>query len=79
MRTYYFTTIKHIHDDYPALVRNHEYQITITGVKGFGTPVYDPEQIIIPEIPEDQDALNLAAEIKVLAWNVITQEVELGF
>ena len=77
--TYYFTTIKHISADYPALVRNHEYQITITGVKGFGTPVYDPEQIIIPEIPEDQDALNLAAEIKVLAWNVITQNVELGF
>lgn len=77
--TYYFTTIKHIDNEYPALVRNHEYQITITGVKGFGTPVYDPEQIIIPEIPEDQDALNLAAEIKVLAWNVITQEVELGF
>lgn len=77
--TYYYTTIKHINDNYPALVRNHEYQITITGVKGFGTPVYDPEQIIIPEIPEDQDALNLAAEINVLAWNVITQNVELGF
>ena len=77
--TYYYTTIKHIDSDYPALVRNHEYQITITGVKGFGTPVYNPEMIIIPEIPEDQDALNLAAEIKVLAWNVITQEVELGF
>ncbi len=77
--TYYYTTIKHIDSNYPALVRNHEYQITITGVKGFGTPVYDPEMIIIPEIPEDQDALNLAAEINVLAWNVITQEVELGF
>jgi hypothetical protein len=51
----------------------------VTGVKGFGTPVYDPEQVIIPEIPEDQDALNLAADINVLSWNVITQEVELGF
>lgn len=77
--TYYFTTIKHISADYPALVRNHDYQIKVTGVKGFGTPVYDPEQVIIPEIPEDQDALNLAAEINVLSWNVITQEVELGF
>jgi hypothetical protein len=77
--TYYFTTIQHVENAPAALVRNHEYQITVTGVKGFGTPVYDPAQIIIPEIPDPQDALNLAAQINVLSWNIISQDVVLGF
>lgn len=77
--TYYYTTINHIDAAAPAIVRNHEYQITVSGVKGFGTPVYDPEQIIIPEPVDPQDALNLAAEINVLSWNIISQDVVLGF
>lgn len=77
--TYYYTTINHIDAAAPAIVRNHEYQISVSGVKGFGTPVYDPEQIIIPEPVDPQDALNLAAQINVLSWNVISQDVVLGF
>lgn len=77
--TYYYATIQHIDANAPAIVRNHEYQITVSGVKGYGTPVYDPNQIIIPEPVDPQDALNLAAEINVLSWNVISQDVTLGF
>jgi hypothetical protein len=77
--TYYYTTINHIDAAAPAIVRNHEYQITVSGVKGFGTPVYDPDQIIIPEPVDPQDALNLAAQINVLSWNVVSQDVTLGF
>lgn len=77
--TYYYTTIQHIQGAAPAIVRNHEYQINVTGVKGFGTPVYDPSQIIIPEPVDPQDALNLAAQINVLSWNIVSQDVTLGF
>ena len=80
--TYYYTTILHNiseDGDTPGIVRNHEYQINVKGVKGFGTPVYDPSQIIIPEPVDPQDALNLAAEINVLSWNIVSQDVTLGF
>ena len=79
--TYYYTTILHNiseDGDTPGIVRNHEYQINVKGVKGFGTPVYDPSQIIIPEPVDPQDALNLAAEINVLSWNIVSQDVVLG-
>lgn len=75
--TYYYTTIKHLGGT-EGIVRNHEYQITVTGVKGFGTPVYNPEEVIIPEEPS-QDALNIAAEINILSWNIVSQDVQLGF
>lgn len=76
--TYYFVTINHVEGAAPAIVRNHQYQINVTGVKGFGTPVYDPSQVIIPEIPDEQDALNLTARINVLSWNIVSQDVVLG-
>ena len=76
--TYYYVTISHVEGAAPAIVRNHQYQINVTGVKGFGTPVYDPSQIIIPEPVDPQDALNLAAQINVLSWNIVSQDVVLG-
>ena len=76
--TYYYVTINHVEGADPAIVRNHQYNVNVTGVKGFGTPVYDPSQIIIPEPVDPQDALNLAAQINVLSWNIVSQDVVLG-
>lgn len=76
--TYYYVTINHVEGAAPAIVRNHQYNVTVKGVMGFGTPVYDPSQIIIPEPVDPQDALNLAAEINVLSWNIVSQDVVLG-
>lgn len=80
--TYYYTLIKHYMVDNTQLygmVRNHVYDVNITGVTGFGTPVYDPyNHIITPEPPKEQDGFSLAAEIKVLAWAVVENNVELG-
>ena len=52
--TYYYTPIKHLGDagklgEY-GIVRNHSYQVTIQNIKGFGTPVYNPDQEIDPMI-----------------------------
>jgi len=82
-RTYYFTDIKHLGEEESAgeygIVRNHVYDIAITGLMGYGTPVWDEDEIIIPEIPVDQPALNLAAQINILAWRLVSQDVQLGF
>ena len=79
--TYYYTLIKHYmagNTQLYGMVRNHVYDVNITGVTGFGTPVYEPEQVIVPEPPKKQDGFSLAAEIKVLSWAVVDNNVELG-
>lgn len=80
---YYTTTIRHLASDnsktaYYGVVRNHIYDITISDIVGFGTPVYDPnEEIDHPETPED-DASYLAARVNILSWKVVPYNVTLG-
>lgn len=77
---YYYTTIKHLGKkgklgEY-GIVRNHSYQISLNSIKGFGTPVYNPEKIIVPAIPSN-DKTYLAAKINVLSWRVVPSTVDL--
>ena len=77
---YYYTTIKHLGKkgklgEY-GIVRNHSYQISLNSIKGFGTPVYDPNKIIVPTVPSD-DKTYLAAKINVLSWRVVSSTVNL--
>lgn len=93
-KTYYHTTIKHTLNNLTkdGVVRNHLYDISLTGVSGLGTPIpgsssddedddpgeEDPEdKPINPEDPDEEESF-LAAEINILSWNVIGQNVELG-
>ena len=80
-RTYYYTPIKHQTvgtDNYYGVVRNHVYNVKITGISGYGTPVSDPEQAIeIPEKPVDDKSF-LAAEVVILDWKVVNNDVELN-
>ena len=74
---YYYIDI--VHDtttDTPVygLVRNHWYKLTLNSLSGLGTPVYDPNKVIITETP-DTDASFIAAEINVLAWRMVEQGV----
>lgn len=78
--TYYYTPIQHLGTpgklgEY-GIVRNHSYQVTIQNIKGFGTPVYNPDQEIDPMIPSDENTY-LAASIKVLSWRVVSSNVDL--
>lgn len=76
-RTYYYYEIMHNKEaGQPGVVRNHIYKTTITGIKGLGTPVYDPEQTIIPEKPDDNDHY-VAAEINILSWHVVSNDYNL--
>ncbi len=93
-KTYYHTTIKHTLNSLTkdGVVRNHLYKVNLTGVTGLGTPIpgtssTDPgddpddddpdDKPIDPEDPKDENSY-LAAEINILSWNVIDQNVELG-
>lgn len=79
--TYYYTPIRHLAETkdkwgYYGVVRNHSYRITINTISGFGTPVYNPDEIIDPVIPKDTETF-LAARINVLSWRVVTSSVDL--
>ena len=72
--TYYYLPIKHLGTagtpgEY-GVVRNHIYDIQITGIKGLGTPVYKGDKAIITDKPGDQKAY-IAAQIYILSWRVV--------
>lgn len=81
-KAYYYVPIRHLGTDetavgYYGVVRNHFYKINLNGIKGFGTPVYDPKKEIDPTVPYYSDTY-LAARVKVLQWRIVNQNVSLG-
>lgn len=80
-RAYYYVPIKHLENtggiaEY-GIVRNHFYKITLTGITGFGTPVYDPDKVVEPAVPTYENTF-LAARVQVLQWRVVNQNASLG-
>lgn len=79
--TYYYFDIRHLGEvegepGYVGVVRNHLYNSRLTSLVGLGTPVYDPGETIYPEKPEEDDTY-IAAEIKILSWRVVSNDIEL--
>lgn len=82
-KTYYYIPIRHLGTTetkpaYYGVVRNHVYQITISDMQGFGTPVVKEDETIIPTKPEYDDTY-LAAKINVLSWRVVKQNADLDY
>ena len=80
-KAYYYVPIKHLGNtgevaEY-GIVRNHFYKITLSGIKGFGTPVYNPDQVVKPVVPTYDDTY-LAARVQVLQWRIVNQSASLG-
>lgn len=82
--TYYTVDVRHLAPEGSGkagefgVVRNHSYQINITGIEGFGTPIYNMEQeIVSPEDPADHESY-IASEVKILAWRLVSQNAVLG-
>lgn len=59
-----------------GVVRNHVYKLTLNSIGGIGTPVFDPDKIIIPDRPTDDELWYLSARINVLAWRLVSQTVD---
>lgn len=78
-RTYYYFDIKHLGGKKNGVVRNHIYDANITALTGLGTPVYNPDEIIYPEKPEDDDNSFIAAQINILSWRVVANDVTLDW
>ena len=76
MTYYYFEILHNKAGNQPGVVRNHVYKTKITSIAGLGTPVYDPEQTIYPEKPEDNDHY-IAAEVNILSWHIVSDSYDL--
>lgn len=78
---YYYTPIKHLGTTTGStgeygVVRNHIYDVTITDIKGYGTPIFDPNKDIDTTHPSNEEVY-IAASINVLSWRVVSSEVTL--
>lgn len=80
--TYYYADIKHLGAERTkglyGVVRNHVYDIKVNSVVGLGTPVYDPDEVIIPEKPGD-DETYIAAKINILSWRIVPNDVDFAW
>ncbi|MBQ6087001.1 MAG: Mfa1 fimbrilin C-terminal domain-containing protein [Bacteroidales bacterium] len=76
-QTYYFVPIQH-DADRTGVVRNHVYKLTVNSINGLGTPVpFKDVDEIIPIVPEETETY-ISAEIDILAWKIVKQDVDLG-
>jgi len=75
--TYYYADIMQS-STVPGVVRNHIYDMNLQEVFGIGTPVYNPEELIIPEKPQDDDTY-IAAKIMILSWRLVSNNVTLDW
>ncbi|WP_296260182.1 Mfa1 family fimbria major subunit [uncultured Phocaeicola sp.] len=78
---YYYTSIKHLGTTTGStgeygVVRNHVYAVTITDIKGYGTPIFDPDKDIDTTHPSNEEVY-IAARINVLSWRVVSSDVTL--
>ena len=78
---YYYTSIKHLGTTTGStgeygVVRNHIYDVTITDIKGYGTPIFDPDKDIDTTHPSNEEVY-IAASINVLSWRVVSSDVTL--
>lgn len=61
-----------------GIVRNHVYVLNITSLTNLGMGIYNPDEVIVPGDPiEKKDLYQVGANIKILSWKVVNQNVEL--
>lgn len=74
---YYQVPIKHNQttDDVAyGTVRNHIYELTLSKIAKIGNPVFNPEEKLVL-IPGEEKDYYVSAELKILKWRVVTQDV----
>lgn len=63
-------------EGYYGVVRNHWYQLNITSFSKVGFGVFSPDEVLIPEGPQDP-LYYLGVNINVLSWKIVSQNVPL--
>lgn len=76
-KCYYQVPIKHnqaVDDVAYGTVRNHIYELTLSKIAKLGNPVFDANEKLVL-IPGEEKNYYVSAELKILKWRVVTQDV----
>lgn len=76
-KCYYQVPIKHnqaVDDVAYGTVRNHIYELTLSKIAKLGNPVFDADEKLVL-IPGEEKNYYVSAELKILKWRVVTQDV----
>lgn len=76
-KCYYYVNVEHFGPDVynVGIVRNHWYNLTVNSIQGLGTPVFNPDEDIDPDKPEEENYF-VAAEVKILKWKMVSQNID---
>ena len=83
-KTYYSFEIEHVRATDSegnristfGVVRNHIYDAVLISFNSLGTPVFNENDVIIPERTKDDDSF-IAAQINVLTWRLVSKNLQL--
>ncbi len=78
---YYAKRINHVvldNKNYNMVVRNHLYNISITGIGGMGVGIPDPDYPIIPVTPPDPTEQNYYLHMSIIVnpWRTVSNSME---
>lgn len=61
-----------------GVVRNHHYQVTINKLENIGHGIFDPDEVIVPgDSDDDKKTYYVGANINILSWKIVSQDVDL--
>lgn len=60
-----------------GVVRNHHYVVTINKLEKIGKGIFNPTEVIVPSDDDDKEAYYVGANINILSWKIVNQDVEL--
>lgn len=60
-----------------GIVRNHHYVVNINSLMRLGKGIYDPTEVIVPDDREDEELYYVGADVNILAWKIVNQNVGL--
>ena len=60
-----------------GVVRNHYYVVTINKLEKIGKGIFNPEETIVPGKDDDKEAYYVGANINILSWKIVSQNVGL--
>ncbi len=80
--TYFYANIQHLGATETAgeygVIRNHVYDVNLKNISGIGTPIYDVDEVIIPERTIEENSY-LATKVNVLAWRIVSKDYNLDW
>lgn len=61
-----------------GVVRNHHYVVTINKLENIGKGIFNPDEVIVPgDSDDDKNTYYVGANINILSWKIVSQDVEL--